>query len=124
MRKIVTIPACLLAVTFFVLVLHRLRAEEQQFGNLAIEPYLFEANNGEKISAELGHLTLRENPTNHRSKPIQIAFVRFKAVTDRPGFPIVYLAGGPGGSGIELARGPRFPLFMALRQLGDVIALD
>ncbi len=124
MRRIVSVLACLLAATYFVLVPYSLRAEGQQLGKLSIEPYLFEAKNGEKVPAELGHLTLRENPTNHRSKHIQIAFVRFKAVTDRPGFPIVYLAGGPGGSGIELARGPRFPLFMALRQLGDVIALD
>jgi pimeloyl-ACP methyl ester carboxylesterase len=36
----------------------------------------------------------------------------------------VYLAGGPGGSGIETARRERFPMFMALREVADVIALD
>src|SRR6266545_1913947 len=40
------------------------------------------------------------------------------------GSPIIYLAGGPGGSGIASARGSRFPLFMAMREFGDVIALD
>jgi hypothetical protein len=29
-----------------------------------------------------------------------------------------------GGSGIASARGSRFPLFMAMREFGDVIALD
>src|SRR3546814_18583991 len=37
---------------------------------------------------------------------------------------LVYLAGGPGGSGISAAEGPRFELFMALREVADVIALD
>ena len=34
------------------------------------------------------------------------------------------IAGGPGGSGISTARGSRFPLFMAMREFGDVIAFD
>ena len=36
----------------------------------------------------------------------------------------MYLAGGPGGSGIETAKHDRFPLFMAMREFGDVIAYD
>lgn len=34
------------------------------------------------------------------------------------------LAGGPGGSGVDAARGRRFPIFMALREVADVIAFD
>ena len=40
------------------------------------------------------------------------------------GPPIVYLAGGPGGSGIGTATAARFPLFMAFREIADVIAFD
>ena len=50
--------------------------------------------------------------------------MRFKSTAKTPGPPIVYLAGGPGGSGIGAAVGSRFPLFMALREIGDVIAFD
>jgi pimeloyl-ACP methyl ester carboxylesterase len=50
--------------------------------------------------------------------------VRFRSTSDRPGDPIVYLAGGPGESGIETARGRHFPLFMELRRAGDVVVLD
>jgi pimeloyl-ACP methyl ester carboxylesterase len=59
------------------------------------------------------------------SKTLTISYVRFPATGKNPGSPIVYLAGGPGGSGIDTAKYyGRFPLFMALREFGDVIALD
>ncbi|HET7307298.1 MAG TPA: alpha/beta hydrolase [Gammaproteobacteria bacterium] len=60
----------------------------------------------------------------NNGKTITLSFVRFKSTNPQPGYPIVYLAGGPGGSGIDAARGKRFPLFMALRKVADVIALD
>lgn len=89
-----------------------------------IQPYVFESSGGERVKAELGRFTVPENRSKEDSRSIQIAFVRFKSTSKSPGAPIVYLAGGPGGSGIGAARGPRFPLFMAMRELGDVIALD
>ena len=55
---------------------------------------------------------------------MELAFVRFKSTSKNPASPIVYLAGGPGGSGIAAARGARFPLFIAMREVADVIALD
>jgi pimeloyl-ACP methyl ester carboxylesterase len=63
-----------------------------------------------------------------RAKPdarqIPIRFLRFRSRSDKPGPPIVYLAGGPGASGIAAAAGPRWPLFDALRDVADVILLD
>ncbi|MFP2929304.1 alpha/beta fold hydrolase [Pyxidicoccus sp. 3LG] len=53
-----------------------------------------------------------------------LRFVRFKSTNPSPAAPIVYLAGGPGGSGIDAARHVRFELFLALREVADVIALD
>jgi pimeloyl-ACP methyl ester carboxylesterase len=91
-------------------------------GDLKIEPYVFETK-GEKVDAEIGRLIVPENRKNPR-KLIELAFVRFKSTSANPGPPIVYLAGGPGGSGIATARGSRFPLFMAMREIGDVIAFD
>jgi pimeloyl-ACP methyl ester carboxylesterase len=99
-------------------------AQQKRAGDLTIEPYVFETRTGEKVDAELGRLTVPENRKNPKSRPIELAFVRFRSTASKPGSPIVYLAGGPGGSGIETARGTRFPLFMAMREIGDVIAFD
>lgn len=91
---------------------------------LKIEPYTFEAASGETVEAELGRIEVPENRSREDSRTIVLKFVRFKSTAEKAGSPIVYLAGGPGGSGIGAARGSRFPLFMALREFGDVIALD
>ena len=93
-------------------------------GALKIKPYTFENDQKEKVDAEFGTLFVPENRSDPESNLIELAFVRFKSTAKNPGPPIVYLAGGPGGSGIGTARGSRFPLFMALREIADVIAFD
>ena len=97
---------------------------QHKAGDLKIKPYVFENWNHEKVDAELGVLLVPENRGDPQSNLIELAFVRFKSTARNPGTPIVYLAGGPGGSGIVAARSLRFPLFMALREVGDVIAFD
>ena len=97
---------------------------QHRAGDLKIKPYVFENGKGEKVDAELGVLLVPENRTDPQSNLIELAFVRFKSTAKNPGPPIVYLAGGPGGSGSGTAKGSRFPLFMALREVGDVIAFD
>ncbi len=91
---------------------------------LKIKPYTFENDKHEQVDAEFGTLLVPENRSNPQSNQIELAFVRFKSTAKTPGPPIVYLAGGPGGSGIFTAKGSRFPLFMALREIADVIAFD
>ncbi len=91
---------------------------------LSVEPYVFTARDGTKVDAELGKFQVPENRNNPASRKITIAFVRFPSTSTHPGNPIVYLAGGPGGSGVGAAQGPRFSLFMKLREVADVIALD
>lgn len=93
-------------------------------GALKLKPYTFENDKKEKVDAEFGTLMVPENRSNLQSDLIELAFVRFKSTAKNPGPPIVYLAGGPGGSGIFTAKGSRFPLFMALRDVADVIAFD
>jgi pimeloyl-ACP methyl ester carboxylesterase len=98
---------------------------QQKSGTLKIKPYTFETNDRkEKVDAEFGTLFVPENRSDPESNLIELAFVRFKSTAKNPGPPIVYLAGGPGGSGIGTARGSRFLLFMALREIADVIAFD
>ena len=93
-------------------------------GALKLKPYTFENSKKEKVESEFGALLVPENRSDPQSNLIELAFVRFKSTAKTPGPPIVYLAGGPGGSGIGTATGARFPLFMALREIGDVIAFD
>jgi pimeloyl-ACP methyl ester carboxylesterase len=55
---------------------------------------------------------------------IELAFLRFRTAAVRPGPPVVWLAGGPGGSGTQDAEGAILPLFQAIAETSDVIALD
>jgi pimeloyl-ACP methyl ester carboxylesterase len=100
------------------------KGAQQKAGTLKLRPYTFENSKGEKVESEFGTLLVPEKRRNPDSNLIELAFVRFKSTAKNPGAPIVYLAGGPGGSGIGTAMGSRFPLFMALREIGDVIAFD
>jgi pimeloyl-ACP methyl ester carboxylesterase len=91
---------------------------------LTFEPTTFKPASGEPVAAELGTLVVPQSRNASSERTIKLKLVRFRSTSQNPGPPIVYLAGGPGGSGIDAAKGARFPLFMALRELGDVIALD
>jgi len=101
-----------------------LGAQQRKAGDVFLKPYVFENAKGERTDAELGVLIVPEDRRNPNGNLIELVFVRFKSTAKVPGPPIVYLAGGPGGSGVGSARGSRFPLFMAMRSVGDVIALD
>ena len=91
------------------------------YGEEAIE---FTAQSGDSVAAFHGTVLVPENRANPASRMIEVSYIRFPATGENPGSPIVYLSGGPGGSGSGTARGPRFPLFQEMRQHGDVIAFD
>jgi len=84
----------------------------------------FTPNNAEPVTAYRGHFEVPEYRGDPNTRMIELGYVRFPATTDNPGSPIIYLAGGPGGTGTGTARGRRFPLFMDMRQHGDVYAFD
>ena len=101
------------------------RADQHKSGDVTLEPYIFETQDGQtKVEAELGRLFVPENRSNPKSKLIELAFVRFKSTGKNPGTPILYLVGGPGASAIGQGRSVGFPLYMALREAGDFILLD
>ena len=87
-------------------------------------PLAFRLADGSTLAAERGTFSVPEDRNDPRSRRIDIGFVRFRSTNPHPGAPIVYLAGGPGGSGVATANGPRQPVFLALRAVADVIALD
>ncbi len=88
------------------------------------EPFVFKTVDGQTTDAIRGSFQVPENRADPGSRMLTLRYVRFPATGSKPGAPIVYLAGGPGGSGIETAKRQRYPLFMAMRQFGDVIAFD
>jgi pimeloyl-ACP methyl ester carboxylesterase len=93
-------------------------------GDLWFEPFQASVA-GQTHQAELGRLVVRENRSNLKSNLIELAFVRLKSTAEKPGFPVVYLDGGPGSSPINLARVPEYMrAFQKLREVGDVILLD
>lgn len=99
-------------------------APAQTRPQVQLEPYAFRLSDGTDLAAERGRFMVPEDRNDPRSRRIEIGFVRFRSTAARPGNPIVYLAGGPGGSGVATARGPRQPVFLALRAVADVILLD
>jgi pimeloyl-ACP methyl ester carboxylesterase len=91
---------------------------------IRFEPYSFRLRDNHELAVERGRMMVPEDRNDPRSRRIEIGFLRFRSTATRPGNPIVYLAGGPGGSGIFAAQGRRQPIFLALRQVADVIVLD
>src|SRR5215831_4071982 len=85
-------------------------AELRRAGDVRTETYSLKAPSGQDIDAELWRLAVPENRQNPASRLIEIAFVRLKSTAKQPGPPLVFLAGGPGSSGIDAARGPALPL--------------
>lgn len=99
-------------------------SEELKEGDLSFQP--FNTNiGGIKVEAELGNLVVKENRKDPKSNLIELAFARLKSTSKNPGYPVIYLAGGPGSSGINTARNPEYlKAFMKMREVGDVILLD
>lgn len=88
------------------------------------QPYQLRTDE-DPIEAQLGRLTVPERRGHAGSREITIAFARIPSTSATPGPPVIYLDGGPGGSGIGAARIPAFAsLFRALRASSDVILLS
>lgn len=93
-------------------------------GAPAEKPITFTARGGETTAAFEGTFSVPENRSDPHSRKLTLHYVRFPSTTGTPASPIVYLAGGPGGSGIGTARDRRFAYFMQMREFADVIAFD
>ena len=75
--------------------------------------------------ADLEKLTVLEDRAKPGGRTIELAFARLKSTGSNPGSPIVYLDGGPGGSGIGMYRIDEYKvMFDEMRAAGEVILLS
>ena len=86
-------------------------------------PFTFRAPDSSAVQADSGTLVVRADRKGKGSQTISLPIVRFRGTATQGAAPIIYISGGS-GSGIAAVRSARFPMFMALREVGDVIALD
>lgn len=87
--------------------------------------YEWADSRGQKVEAEIGKLKVPENRSRRDSKEIELTVVRLKTGSSNPGFPVLYLAGGPGGSAIGEGQFSFMkPLFERLLENHDVILMD
>ncbi|HVR11355.1 MAG TPA: alpha/beta fold hydrolase [Thermoanaerobaculia bacterium] len=87
-------------------------------------PYVWTTTDGREVQGAFGIMEVPEDRGVRSSRTLRLAYVRLPSTARQPGPPIVYLAGGPGASGIDSARGPRADLLLALREVADVVLLD
>ncbi len=77
------------------------------------------------VEAESGRLTVPEDRAAPAGAQVELALLRLPSTSGTPGAPVVYLAGGPGGSGIRSGTAPwLYPAFESLAADRDVILLD
>lgn len=92
---------------------------------LVFEPYTLQTKAHGAIPAEMAVLEVPRRHSEPDGPRMQLKVVRLRATGgDGRSAPVVYLAGGPGGSGIDTARGPRWPVFDQVRRETDVLLLD
>ncbi len=101
------------------------QAPQRQAGELRRETRSLEAAGGQVVEAEFGRLLVPENRSASQSNLIELAYVRLKSTAPGPWAPIIYLAGGPGGSSTWMAEDPRtLAGWLSLLNVSDLIFLD
>ncbi|MEQ8766742.1 MAG: alpha/beta hydrolase [Planctomycetota bacterium] len=88
------------------------------------QPHTGQGHDGRPLEGRLGRIRVPENRSKPDSGTIEIAFVVYPATGEKPGPPIFYLAGGPGGSGVRLAGQEATHPALSLLDHGDVIGID
>jgi pimeloyl-ACP methyl ester carboxylesterase len=75
--------------------------------------------------ASIHSFSALEDSIEPRGRTIDLAYMKLSSQAATPSYPIVYLAGGPGGTGtLTMYLSGRYEIFQALRGIGDVIVYD
>jgi len=92
---------------------------------LKFVPYAMQTKGNGTIATEEAFLEVPRRHSEPEGPRIRLRVVRLPATGgDGRTAPVVYLAGGPGGSGFGTALGPRWPVFDRVRRETDVLLLD
>ena len=88
--------------------------------------YSFKPRSGAPVKAEIARFGVPEFHNQASGQTIRLAVVRLKSTAQKPAAaPIVFLTGGPGGSGISQAGEDAFiGAITQLRSVADVLLLD
>lgn len=79
---------------------------------------------GVPIRGEIGTILVPSRHANPTGPKLELSFVRFRSDHPRPRPTIFFLAGGPGGSGIELSALIATHPQLRLLELADVVGID
>lgn len=79
---------------------------------------------GTAVPSENGQFTVPASRSTGSGRTLTLRFVRFASTAMAPGPPIVFLAGGPGDSGIRAVAGMPPDVLNALLSIADVVAFD
>jgi pimeloyl-ACP methyl ester carboxylesterase len=113
-----------IAFPFFMAVLGVHAQTNVAKSEISFKPEAIRIDKNYSIQAESGTLMVPESRKKNNDKVIALQVIRLKSTNPKPGPPIIYLAGGPGTSGIQMLQTERLIIFDALRAFGDVIIFD
>lgn len=114
-----------LAATWFVLACSAPVLAHEVQSPLVFAPYAMQTKSHGTIAAEEAFLEVPRRHSEPDGPRIRLRVVRLPASGgDGSHAPVVYLAGGPGGSAFGTALGPRWPVFERVRRETDVLLLD
>jgi pimeloyl-ACP methyl ester carboxylesterase len=92
---------------------------------ISFQNFIMKAYTGDSISYNQAKINVPENRLAKNTNTIQLSIFKLKAKSQTPLFPIVFLAGGPGQSGINYIKEEYFQkLIFKLQEDHDIILLD
>ena len=94
-------------------------------GDVVIEEKSFDIGGGATLRVDHGTLEVPANRRDPDTGTIKLAFARVHSTAEEPASPVIYLAGGPGGSSTWQAESPQFlSNWLGILEVSDVILLD
>lgn len=117
--------AFLLILLNFYTIFSNAQIPKESERSIEFKTLKFQTHSGDSILYDFGMLKVPENRLANNPSIIEVAVLRLKARAKISGFPIVFLAGGPGQSGIDYIKEEYFQnLIFPLQEDHDIILLD